>query len=363
MAPSDNRPGSGRARRTKGAERGPKAGSKAGRGARGPEGGPPRKYAGKRARRDRDEAIPGRREWGGLARKGALRATEDGRRERSDGALDRARDDPDGDAAQAEREARRARRAQRSEELRDEARIAVERANTGAARTSAPKPRSPRPLDRAPLPAAPARQEDETEALHRLLGADEAKKQLQQLRSAARAFEAERFDEAAKILRRLAELVPTVAEVRELYGLTLYRLGRYRAAAKQLEEFRVLAASTEQNPVLADCYRALGRWADVEALWRELAEVSPGAHLVEEGRIVMAGALADQGEVRAAVKLLEKGWKRPPRPRDHHLRRAYALADLYERSGDLPRARALFDWVVSTDPDFVDAERRLANLR
>jgi hypothetical protein len=40
-----------------------------------------------------------------------------------------------------------------------------------------------------------------------------------------------------------------------------------------------------------------------------------------------------------AVRELERGWSVPKRARDHHLRRAYALADLYERSGATPRAR------------------------
>ena len=61
--------------------------------------------------------------------------------------------------------------------------------------------------------------------------------------------------------------------------------------------------------------------------------------------------------------MLEKGWKKPSRPLYHHLRRAYALADLYERSGNLPRARALFDWVLKHDREFVDTRQRLANLR
>ena len=77
----------------------------------------------------------------------------------------------------------------------------------------------------------------------------------------------------------------------------------------------------------------------------------------------MAGAMADQGDLDGAVRFLEKGWKRPSKPRDHHLRRAYALADLYERSGNLPRARALFDWVLKHDRDFVDTRQRLQNLR
>jgi hypothetical protein len=41
----------------------------------------------------------------------------------------------------------------------------------------------------------------------------------------------------------------------------------------------------------------------------------------------------------------------------------YALADLYERAGDAPRARELFGRVAATDPDFVDVHARLRALR
>ena len=111
-----------------------------------------------------------------------------------------------------------------------------------------------------------------------------------------------------------------------------------------------------------DCYRAEKRWNDVDYLWDELREVSPSGSLVVEGRIVMAGALADRGNLKKAVYLLEKGWKAPKRPRDHHLRRAYALGDLYDRAGNLPRAREMFQWIVSFAPSFVDARDRLKNL-
>lgn len=331
-------------------------------------GGAPRKYtksAGKpKGRNVPDEPIPGNRAWGGLARKGALRATHDEQREHDeerrlrDGELD-----PEQLAKRAERERRRAEREQRTADLRAEARVAVERASESKPpRPSRPKRPKP-PLERPPLGSGRARNEDEVTALNRLLGPHEAKKQIRKLKTAATSFEAERYSDARKSLKAIAELAPSVPEVRELYGLTLYRMGNYREAAKQLEAFRELAASADQNPVLADCYRAQQRWADVDELWRELAEVSPGAALVNEGRIVMAGSLADQGDIDGAVRLLEKGWKRPSKPHDHHLRRAYALADLYERSGDLPRARALFDWVVAHDRDFVDARRRLQHLR
>jgi hypothetical protein len=52
----------------------------------------------------------------------------------------------------------------------------------------------------------------------------------------------------------------------------------------------------------------------------------------------------------------------PKSPRAHHLRRAYALADLFERAGDLPRARATFTWILRHDPAFADAAERAAAL-
>src|SRR5204862_125239 len=140
--------------------------------------------------------------------------------------------------------------------------------------------------------------------------------------------------------------VPGAPSVRELYGLTLYREGKWRLAAKELEAFRLLGGSTEQHPVLADCYRALHQWDAVEALWDDLRAASPSADLMVEGRIVTAGARADHGDVLGGIDLLEQGWKLPKRPREHHLRRAYALADLYERGGEVARARQLFEWIA-----------------
>ncbi|MCX7621560.1 MAG: hypothetical protein N2037_12045 [Acidimicrobiales bacterium] len=205
--------------------------------------------------------------------------------------------------------------------------------------------------------------EDEVQvALARAAGGERAARLQNRLADAGRNFRSERYTEAARLLRRLVQEVPQVAEVRELYGLTLYRLERWRDAARELEAFRVLTNSTEQHPVLADCYRALRQWDRVEALWDELRATSPSAGLVTEGRIVMAGARADQGNLRGAIKLLEQRWRLPKRPTEHHLRRAYALADLYERAGHLVRARELFDWIARMDPSFVDARRRAKAL-
>jgi len=217
--------------------------------------------------------------------------------------------------------------------------------------------------DRQPLPSAPHPVADPHHAFKRVLGAQQSRSALHRFDSAAKAFRVERFAEALPLLSQLAREAPEVADVRELHGLVLYRLGRFHKAMNELEQFRELSGSVEQHPVLADCHRALGRWDDVEVLWRELGAASPSAELVTEGRLVLAGARADRGELEQAIKTLEHGWRRlPERPREHHLRRAYALADLYERAGRAPRARELFGWVKCHDSQLADVAQRVQAL-
>ncbi len=176
--------------------------------------------------------------WGGLARRAAARLDEGGsgasatwRRE-----MDRARDDRDGvdDPRQMDEWVR-------VDEVRDEAASAVARG-------------------RRHDHDAEAGESDEVEAevraeLSRAVGTTRAPRLEQRLKDASRAFAADRYTDAARILGKLVSEAPGVAAARELYGLTLYRQGKWRAAAKQLEAFRLLTGSTEQHPVLADCYR------------------------------------------------------------------------------------------------------------
>ena len=184
----------------------------------------------------------------------------------------------------------------------------------------------------------------------------------ERLSMAARAFERDRFQEARTILARLADQAPGAASVRELYGLTLYRLQQWSQAVRELTAAYELSGSFEQHAALADAHRALGHHAEVERLWDELREASPDAATVVEGRIVLAGSHADRGDLRTAIKTLEGGKLSSRNPEDHHLRLWYALADLYERAGELPRARDLFERIARNDPDFVDVLQRRRNL-
>ena len=70
----------------------------------------------------------------------------------------------------------------------------------------------------------------------------------------------------------------------------------------------------------------------------------------------MAGMLADRGDLEEAIALLATGGKSLRHPDACHLRQWYALGDLYERAGDLPRARELFERVASFAPELFDVD-------
>lgn len=195
------------------------------------------------------------------------------------------------------------------------------------------------------------------------VGPRQARRVEDRVAEAAAALDADRPRDALRLLRPVLGPAADVAVVRELAGLAFYRLGKWAEAVEHLEGFRRLTSSTEQHPVLADAYRALGRYAAVDELWEELRSVSPAAPLVSEGRIVAAGALADQGKLPQAITLLERGVPKPGRPvGEHQLRLLYALADLHERVGDAPRARELFARVAQADPSLADTAERLQAL-
>jgi tetratricopeptide (TPR) repeat protein len=194
------------------------------------------------------------------------------------------------------------------------------------------------------------------------LGGSKGSRYYEILSKAADAFARGRERDALRMLRPLRDALADSPSVRELTGLVHYRLGHYPAASKELEAYVELTGALDQHPVLMDCYRAQRRWKKVDELWRELAAASPGAEVVTEGRIVAAGALADRGRIDEAISLLSKRDKPVAKAKEHHLRLWYALADLEERAGNLPRARALFERVRREDPAFADVAERLAAL-
>ena len=190
-----------------------------------------------------------------------------------------------------------------------------------------------------------------------------ADRAIERLARSLHAFEAHRYSEARKLIMPLLSQVIGLAIVHEVAGLSMYRLGRWQDAADQLEIARGLKpAEVVNHPVLADCYRALRRYEKVTELWESMKLMSPQAGLLAEGRIVAAGALADQGELQSAVRMMTHGTSDPHKVKEHHLREWYVLADLYDRAGDIASARRLFVKIQSSEPKFADVADRLNTL-
>lgn len=198
--------------------------------------------------------------------------------------------------------------------------------------------------------------------IHGALPSERARRFTERLASASAALDRERFEEARRMITPLARELPQVAAVHEVAGLACYRLGRWREAAASLELARQLHPDPTLLPVLADCYRGLRAWDDVDRVWELIKSASPPHHVMAEGRIVAAGALADRGDLAGAIKLMSSAAQTPKRVREHHLRQWYVLADLYDRAGDTIRATRWFREVASNDPDFADVRGRLAAL-
>ena len=182
--------------------------------------------------------------------------------------------------------------------------------------------------------------------------------------SAYGAYERGRFQDALRAIKPVADEAPGVAAVRELAGLAAYRCGRWRSAAGHLEAFGRLSDSAEHLPVLMDCQRALHKPKKVAALWAELRQSSPDPDVLAEGRIVAAASLADAGDLNGAIAMLSTAGasKALRNPSERHVRQWYLLADLYERAGDVPKAREYFERVFRADPEAYDVAERLRGL-
>jgi len=216
--------------------------------------------------------------------------------------------------------------------------------------------RTPKPLP--PEVAADIRRAADTATAHHrevLVG---------KMEDAVAAYDRNRFQDAVRLGKQVAAEAPAVPAVRQLVGLAAYRAGKWREAIRQLEAYGELTDEVDEVPALMDSYRAVGRPKKVADLWTDLRQRSPEPEVLAEARIVAAGTLGDRGDLPGAIDLLVAAGaaKALRNPSDRHVRQWYALADLYERAGDLPKARELFLRVVRAEPDAYDVVARLDAL-
>ncbi len=174
------------------------------------------------------------------------------------------------------------------------------------------------------------------------------------------AYDDEDVDAAVAAAAEAKGIAPRAARVRELLGLCLYRAGRWQEAVRELLAFRRMTGSVEENHVIGDAYRALGRPDRALELISEVPRRKVPADLWAEVVIVAAGALADKGELDQALLRLARADLEPRSVEPYHLRLWYVRSDLLERAGRHEEARAGWERIAAEDPDFHDVMERLS---
>ena len=194
-------------------------------------------------------------------------------------------------------------------------------------------------------------------------GSTGSAKYLRRYEVALQAFEEHRYTEARIILTPLARECSDVGAVRELHALCLYREESWHKAIIEFEAVIEMDSTNIFNhAVLADCHRAVGEHDRVDELWTALRAASPNPELLAEGRIVYAGSLADRGHVEDAILVMTKVAAAPKKVREYHMREWYVLANLLDKSGDVVKARKVFEQIAAVDVAFADVAERLSTL-
>jgi tetratricopeptide (TPR) repeat protein len=204
--------------------------------------------------------------------------------------------------------------------------------------------------------------DDITKELHATSRPGKGEILVQVFANAVAAFMADDYDEAIRLGEQAKHIALRSIAAREFLGLAYYRSDRWNEAARELSAFRRLSGSTEQNPVLADCYRAMKKPERAVELCDEIDRSAVDEAVYFEGAIVAAGAQSDMGQIDDAIARLEKLDLRPDVAEDHHLRAWYMLGDLLVRRGRFTQAREWFEAVAAADPDATDAPERVAKM-
>lgn len=178
---------------------------------------------------------------------------------------------------------------------------------------------------------------------------------LEALQEAAAAFVEGRHRRALQRAETAKTLSPRDATVRELLGLSAYRLGRWDLALKELRTYRRLSGDTTHLPVEMDVLRALHRDDGVDEAWRLLKEHGASPATMKEGRVVYGSALLDRGQPREAWDVVNP--KRiTAEPFEEDLRLWYVAARAAAALDDREAAGRLSAAIADHDPSFPGLE-------
>lgn len=171
------------------------------------------------------------------------------------------------------------------------------------------------------------------------------------LGEASDAFAEGRFPKAYGRLIKAKELSNRTPTIRELLGLTAYRMERWDDALKELRTYRRLAGDTTHMAVEMDCLRALGRNKDVEKTWDLFMELGGRPASNGEIRVVFGSFLLDQEQARRAWSITNPG-RLGAEPAEWDLRQWYVAARAAAALGDVQTAKQLVTAIEKHDLAF-----------
>ena len=152
------------------------------------------------------------------------------------------------------------------------------------------------------------------------------------------------------------------AAIREVLGLALYGEERWQEALTELKTYRRISGRVDQNHVMADCLRGMGRPTEAVALAEEELRGTAPNEAKAEAVIVAASALADQKRFAEALAFLGRARTRDDVSEAYTLRLWYVKGDILARAGRRAEAAEEFHKVMRHDASAFDAAERLAQL-
>lgn len=168
---------------------------------------------------------------------------------------------------------------------------------------------------------------------------------------------------AAAEAQKAKDLAPRSASARELLGLASYELERFREALTEMQAYRRISGRADQNHIIADCLRAIGRPDRAVPLAEEaLASRQVPVAAKTEAVIVAASALADQGKFDQALGLLRRVRTRDDVAGAEVIRVWYVTADILQRAGRSADALREFRKILRHDPGAFDVAERVDQL-
>jgi len=168
---------------------------------------------------------------------------------------------------------------------------------------------------------------------------------------------------AAAEAEKAKALVPRSGAVREVLGLAMYGLGRWQEALTELKAYKRISGRADQNHLIADSLRGLGRPAEAVPLAEEVLRVKGVSDEAKaEAVIVAASALADQERFAEALAFLGRAKTREDMAAGYTLRLWYVKGDVLERAGRREEAAQEFRRIMRHDAGAFDAAERLAAI-